>query len=309
MTDNSLPLRVGTRGSPLAVRQTGWVAEQLRAANPGLETVIQRIKTSGDRITSRPLSEVGGKGLFVKEIEEALLARRVDVGVHSMKDLPAVLPNGLAIVAVPPREDPRDVIVTAVYGGLDGLRPGMRVGTGSLRRTALIRHARPDLEVISLRGNVETRLGKWRAGQVDAIILAQAGLRRLGIELAEAQPLSPEVFIPAIGQGALALEASPENPWWQLLRAFDDPMTAAATRAERAFLAALGGDCTTPVAAHAVIDGDRLRVVAMIASPTGSGLVRGERRGAWSEGEAIGRDLAEELLNRGGREILRELAR
>lgn len=298
-------LRVGTRGSPLAVRQTGWVAAELRAANPGLEIEIHRIKTSGDRIQHRSLAEVGGKGLFIKEIEEALLAGRVDVGVHSMKDLPAALPDGLEIVAVPPREDARDVLVSSFGGGLDGLRRGMRIGTGSLRRTALIRHARPDLEVVALRGNVETRLRKWRSGEVDAVVLAQAGLHRLGIQLPEAQPLPAQAFIPAIGQGALALEASPENRWWPMLHAFDDPSTATATRAERAFLSALGGDCTTPVAAHAVPEGEALWLVAMIADPAGSGLVRGERRGARSEAEAIGRDLAEELLGRGGREILR----
>ncbi len=307
--DGGSRLHIGTRGSPLAVRQTGWVAEQLRQANPGLEIEIHRIKTSGDRITNRPLAEVGGKGLFIKEIEEALLARKVDVGVHSMKDLPGALPEGLTIAAVPPREDPRDVIVSAVTGGLDGLRAGMRVGTGSLRRTALIRHLRPDLEVVALRGNVETRLGKWRSREVDAVVLAQAGLRRLGIHLPEAQPLPPDVFIPAIGQGALALEASPESPWWSILHAFDDLPSSVATSAERAFLAALGGDCTTPVAAHAVAEGETLRVIAMIASPRGSGFVRGERRGAKAEAETLGRTLAEELLNRGGREILRELGR
>jgi hydroxymethylbilane synthase len=300
------PLRVGTRGSPLAVRQTEWVVERLRAVDRGLEVEIHRIKTSGDRITGRPLAEIGGKGLFIKEIEEALLAGTVDVAVHSMKDLPATLPEGLTIAAVPPREDPRDALVASTRGGLEGLRPGSRVGTGSLRRKALVRSLRPDLEVVPLRGNVETRIAKWRKGEVDALILALAGIHRLGLALPEAEVLPPETFIPAIGQGALALEASPANGHWQRVCALDEPAAAAAVRAERAFLVALGGDCTTPVAAHARVEGSRLVLVAMIARPDGAKLVRGARSGPVARPEPIGRLLAEELLGRGGREMLQE---
>jgi hydroxymethylbilane synthase len=309
MSEGRAPLRLGTRGSALAVSQTEWVAGKLRGLRPALSVEIVRIRTSGDRIQGRPLAEVGGKGLFVKEIEEALLERRIDAGVHSMKDLPATLAPGLVIVAVPPREDARDVLVARGSGGLQGLARGARVGTGSLRRSAFLRNARPDLEVVAMRGNVDTRLRKWRAGEVDALVLARAGLLRLAIEIAEARDLSPEEMLPAIGQGALAVEARPDNPWRDLLARLDDPPAAAATAAERAFLAAIGGDCTTPVAAHASVDGIALHLAAAVGDPRGHRLVRGARQGQASEAAALGIALADELLGRGGREILQELAR
>ncbi|MBI2964004.1 MAG: hydroxymethylbilane synthase [Deltaproteobacteria bacterium] len=309
MSEGGGTLRVGTRGSALAVRQAQWVAAAIRARGPAASVEIVRIRTSGDRVHDRPLVEIGGKGLFVKEIEEALLEGRVDVAVHSMKDLPAALASGLAIVAVPPREDPGDALITASRGGLSGLAPGARVGTGSLRRRVFLRHARPDLEIVPMRGNVDTRLAKWRAGEVDALILARAGLRRLGIEIAEAQPLSPDEMLPAIGQGALAIEARPGSPWWSVLAALDDPPSAAAVGAERAFLRGMGGDCTTPIAAHAVIENGELRLAAAIGDPEGRALVRGESRGSPSEGEAMGGALAAEMLSRGGREILQGLGR
>jgi hydroxymethylbilane synthase len=301
-------LRIGTRGSALAVRQAEWVASELRARRPGLGVEIHRIKTSGDRIATRSLAEIGGKGLFVKEIEDVLLAGLVDVGVHSMKDLPAKLAEGLAIASVPRREDPRDVLVSAGAGGIGGLRRGARVGTGSLRRRAFLMHARPDLDVVPLRGNVDTRIGKWRAGEVDALVLAAAGLRRLGLVLPEARALPAEEFLPAIGQGALAIEASPESGWSGLLRELDDPDSSAAVGAERAVLVAIGGDCTTPIAAHAVLDGDILTLRAALADPAGRRMVRAERRGGRDEGERIGREVGEELLTRGGSAILAELA-
>lgn len=308
MTDGRPTLRLGTRGSALAVAQAGWVARAVEAAHPDLRVELVHIRTSGDRIQNRTLAEIGGKGLFVKEIEEALLEGRVDFAVHSMKDLPATLAAGLAIAAVPRREDPRDALVATARRIAD-LPRGARVGTASLRRALFLRHRRPDLDVVSLRGNVDTRLAKWRGGELDAIVLARAGLARLGLEVAEASPISPEEMLPAIGQGALALEARPDAPCAARLAALDDPATATAVSAERAFLAALGGDCTTPVAAHARIEGASLHVAAAIGDPAGEELLVGERLGAVGDAVAIGRAIAEDLLARGGRRILEALAR
>lgn len=302
-------LRLGTRGSALAVRQAEWVAAELRRRAPGLVVDLVRIQTSGDRIHDRTLAEVGGKGLFVKEIEQALLAGDVDAGVHSMKDLPALLAPGLVIAAVPTREDPRDVLIARVRGGLAELPRGIRVGTGSLRRGAFLRHRCPAVEVVALRGNVDTRLRKWRAGEVDALVLARAGLRRLGVEVAEAQDLSVDDMLPAIGQGALAIEALPSGPWCALLSALSDPDAAVATAAERGFLCGIGGDCTTPVGALAIADGATVRLTAAIASPDGRRVVRGNREGVRESAAELGGGLAADLLARGGQAILRELRR
>lgn len=302
-------LRLGTRGSRLAVCQSEWVAARLAELDPGLEVELVRIRTTADRFTDRPLYEIGGKGLFIKEIEEALLAGTVDLGVHSMKDLPAALPAGLEVIAVPAREDPYDVLVSAGAGGIAALPHAASVGTSSLRRGALLRHARPDLRIVPLRGNVDTRIGKWRAGEVDGIVLARAGLRRLGIHLDEAEALSADECLPAIGQGALALEASPENMWADLVRGLDHPASAAAVAAERAFLEVVGGDCKTPIAAHAVVAGDAIRVRAIIADPSGSRLVRGDASGEVSRARSIGEALGRDCLERGGADILREIFR
>jgi hydroxymethylbilane synthase len=302
-------LRLGTRGSALAVAQSQWVAEALRRRVPDVEIELVRIKTSGDRITDRPLFDVGGKGLFVKEIEEALLDRRIDVAVHSMKDLPAVLAPALVIGAVPAREDPRDVLVSTSRGGIASLPSGARVATGSLRRQAFLRHARPDVEVVPIRGNVDTRLARWRSGEVLGLVLASAGLRRLGIELDEAEPIEPAAMLPAIGQGALAIEIHEASGWRSVVETLNDPVAAAATTAERAVLRALGGDCTTPVAAHGEARDGRLRLAAAVADATGSRLVRRERAGAIADADALGRALGEELLASGAREILEELRR
>jgi len=302
-------LRLGTRGSALAVRQTEWVSAELAIRFPGLRPEITRIKTSGDRIQARSLAEIGGKGLFVKEIEEALRDGRIDVGVHSMKDLPATLAPGLGIAAVPRREDARDVLIARTTGGLASLAPGARVGTASLRRGAFLRHVRRDLTIVAMRGNVDTRLAKWRAGQVDAIVLAGAGLRRLGLAVPEAHSLSTDEMLPAIGQGALAIEARPDARGWALAGALDDADTRDAVCAERAFLSGMGGDCTTPIAAHATVADGMLRLEAAIGDPEGRRLVRCARSGPRTDGEAIGRSLADELLALGGREILRGLGR
>jgi hydroxymethylbilane synthase len=302
-------LRLGTRGSALAMSQAEWVSAELRRHAPGLEVELVRIRTSGDRIQGRALAEIGGKGLFVKEIEEALLAGEIDAGVHSMKDLPASLAVGLEIAAVPRREDPRDVLIARSAGGLANLAHGARIGTGSLRRRAFLRHRRPDVEVVPMRGNVDTRLRKWRGGEVDALVLARAGLRRLGVGLPEAQDLSIDEMLPAIGQGALAIEAAPSSTWRALLSDLSDADAVDATSAERGFLAGIGGDCTTPVAALAVADDQTVRLTAAIADPQGRRVVRGAREGPRREAAALGRAVAEELLSRGGREILQELRR
>jgi hydroxymethylbilane synthase len=309
MTEPEGGLRLGTRGSALAVRQAEWVSAELRARWPALRPEIVRIKTSGDRIQTRSLAEIGGKGLFVKEIEEALRDGRIDVGIHSMKDLPATLAPGLDIAAVPPREDARDVLIARASGGLAGLALGARVGTSSLRRGAFLRHVRSDVSVVPMRGNVDTRIAKWRAGEVDAIVVAGAGLRRLGLVVPEAQRLSTEEMLPAIGQGALAIEARPGGRGWALARALENEDARDAVSAERAFLAGMGGDCTTPIAAHATVTDGALQFEAAIGDADGRRLIRGSRAGKRTEGEAIGRSLAEELLARGGREILRELGR
>ncbi|MGH7897147.1 MAG: hydroxymethylbilane synthase [Candidatus Binatia bacterium] len=302
-------LRLGTRGSALAVSQAEAVAAAISARWPDVTVELHRIKTSGDRIQARSLAEIGGKGLFVKEIEEALLEGRIDVGVHSTKDLPARLAPRLGIAAVPRREDARDALIARAAKALGELPPRARVGTGSLRRAAFLRHARPDLEVVPLRGNVDTRIGKWRAGEFDALVLAAAGLRRLGIALAEATPLSAEEMLPAIGQGALAIEAAIGGHWWSCLRELDDPESALAISAERAFLRAMGGDCTTPIAAHATVAGAELLLRAAIGDPEGKRLIRGERAGRREDAESLGGRLGEELLDQGGREVLAGLQR
>jgi hydroxymethylbilane synthase len=309
MSERGGILRLGTRGSVLAVSQAEWVARALRAQSPGLAIELVRIRTSGDRIEGRSLAEIGGKGLFVKEIEEALLAGTIDLAVHSMKDLPAALAAGLGIAAVPRREDARDVLIAQGAGGLRGLPRGARLGTSSLRRRAFVRHARPDVEVLALRGNVDTRLAKWRAGEVDGLVLAAAGLRRLGANVPEARIVPAEEMVPAIGQGALAVEARLADRWWPLAAALGDRDSADEVSAERAFLRALGGDCTTPIAAHAAAAETALRLEAAIADPEGRRIVRDTRTAERSQAEALGASLAEELLARGGREILRALQR
>jgi len=300
-------LRIGTRGSQLALTQSGWVAERLRAAHPGLTTELVVIKTSGDRIVDRPLYQVGGKGLFVKEIEEALLAKEIDCAVHSLKDMPAELPADLTIAAVPEREDPRDVLLTRDGSTLETLPTAARLGTSSLRRTSLVRTLRPDLLTTSLRGNVDTRLRRLREGDTDAILLASAGLRRLGIAYAHTVPLDPRLFVPAIGQGALALE-SRRDEVEPLLQAIEHRPSRLAVEAERAFLRAVGGSCVTPLAAHAVVEDERTMTIrGFIARPDGTQILRGERSGSSADRVQLGGELAAELLGRGGADILREL--
>ncbi len=309
MSEPSVKIRLGTRASALAVAQSEWVAATLRALSPRLDVELVRIRTSGDRILDRSLAEIGGKGLFVKEIEEALLEDRIDFAVHSMKDVPVALAAGLAIVAVPKREDPRDALIAGEARHLAELREGARVGTSSLRRRVFVKHRRPDLEVVPLRGNVDTRIAKWRNGEIDAVVLACAGLRRLGLTLAEAAPLGVDEMVPAIGQGALAIEARLDSGFWDELARLGDADTTRAIEAERGFLGALGGDCTTPVAGHAVVDRGTIRLVAAIGDPEGRELVEGSLEGEASAAAKLGAALAADLLARGGRRILDGLRR
>jgi hydroxymethylbilane synthase len=297
-------LRLGTRGSKLALTQTGLVRDALAAAVPALAAPgaieIIAIRTTGDAIQDRPLAEAGGKGLFVKEIEEALLARRIDGAVHSMKDMPTAQPPGLAIAAFLPREDVRDVLIAEGVQRIADLKRGAMVGTSALRRKAQLLHRRPDLQIVNFRGNVDTRLVKLKAGAVDATLLALAGLKRLG--LAVGTPVPEEEILPAVGQGAVCIECRADDGrtrGW--LAAIDHAPTATCVAAEHAMLAVLDGSCRTPIAGHAVLDAaGALHLRGLIAKPDGSELVATERGGPASDAERLGRDAGEELKRRGG---------
>jgi hydroxymethylbilane synthase len=297
-------LRLGTRGSKLALTQAGLVRDTLAravtalAAPDAIEIVI--IKTTGDAIQDRPLSEAGGKGLFVKEIEEALLAGRIDVAVHSMKDMPTAQPAGLVIAAFLPREDARDVLIAGNARRIADLRRGAVVGTSALRRRAQLLHRRPDLQIVNLRGNVDTRLAKREAGEVEATVLALAGLKRLG--LAHVGAAVPEdEMLPAVGQGAICIECrAGDDTTLASLAAINHADTATCVTAEHAMLAVLDGSCRTPIAGHAVVTSDGLHLRGLIAKPDGSQLIATERRGAASDAEALGRDAGHDLLRRGG---------
>jgi len=297
-------LRLGTRGSKLALAQTGLVRDALAAAVPALAAPgaieITAIRTTGDAIQDRPLAEAGGKGLFVKEIEEALLAGRIDAAVHSMKDMPTVQPAGLAIAAFLPREDVRDVLIANSARRIADLKRGAVVGTSALRRKAQLLHLRPDLEIVNFRGNVDTRLAKLKAGQAEATLLALAGLKRLG--LVTGTPVPEEEILPAVGQGAVCIECRADDARTQgWLAAIDHAPTATCVAAEHAMLAVLDGSCRTPIAGHAVLDATGvLHLRGLIAKPDGSELIAGERRGLSSDAERLGRDLGEELKQRGG---------
>ena len=297
-------VRIGTRGSTLAVWQAGWVKQRLEAHWPDLRVELVPITTSGDRIQHVSLARIGGKGLFVKEIEQALLAGRVDLAVHSVKDLPAELPPGLSLSTIPEREDPRDVLISAGGSSLAELPEGTLVGTSSLRRQALLLHLRPDLRIEVLRGNVETRLRRQLEGRVDATILAAAGLKRLSLRLKNGVPLDAEEFLPAIGQGALGIEIRAGDEVAALLAPLHHPETAWAVEAERAFLSGMGGSCRTPLAARATVANGSLRLAALVASPDGKRLLRHERSGPTETAGQIGTETAALLLDRGGREIL-----
>jgi len=294
-------IRIGTRGSPLALAQAREVRARLVAAH-GLDperVAIEIIRTTGDRIQDRPLAEAGGKGLFTKEIEEALLAGRVDIAVHSAKDLPTFLPDGLIIAGYLPREDARDVFISRKARTLRELAPGAVVGTASPRRQAMVKRLRPDVQVATLRGNVETRLRKLEAGEVDATLLALAGLKRLGRADAATAVLDIETFPPAVGQGAIAVELRADDARTrELISAIADRETGVALAAERAFLAALDGSCRTPIAGHAVAANGHIRFHGLILRPDGSESYETTRSGTSADAAALGSDAGAELKRR-----------
>jgi len=292
-------LVIGSRGSQLALWQARWIAARL--AERGEETRIEIIRTTGDKITDVPLAKVGTKGLFTKEIEEALLDGRIDLAVHSLKDLPTEVPEGLTIAAIPEREDPRDALVG---GRLDQLPAGAKVGTSSLRRSAQLRAKRPDLVIESLRGNLDTRLRKLDEGQYHAIVLAAAGLERLGWALRIAEVLPPDVMCPAVGQGALAVETRNDTLAREVCVYLDHRETRAAVTAERAVLASLGGGCQVPIGAYATTKDDSLSLIGIVIAPDGGRIVRHGAHGLVTEAEAIGRRVGAALLADGASEIL-----
>lgn len=297
-------IRIATRRSPLAKWQANHVAGLLREREPGLDVQLHELVTRGDKILEVPLAQVGGKGLFVKEIEDALLQGDAEIAVHSMKDVPAVLADGLVIAAVPEREDPRDALCSRTARSLSDLKKGARVGTASLRRAAQLLATRPDLQVETIRGNVQTRLNKLDQG-LDAVVLAYAGLKRLGLAEHARYVFPPEEMLPAVAQGALALEArASDAATMARLTVLEDPETRHRVEAERGLLARLEGGCQTPIAGHALVEGDRVWIRALVCSLDGKQVVRGERRGPVSEARAVGTALAEELLSRGAAEIL-----
>jgi hydroxymethylbilane synthase len=301
-------LRIATRKSPLALWQAHHVKDLLAKAHPALVVELLPMTTSGDRNLEGPLSQVGGKGLFVKELEQAMLENRADLAVHSMKDVPAHLPEGLTLAALLAAEDPRDAFVSNRFATFDELPQNARVGTSSLRRQAQLRHRRPDLEIIVLRGNVETRLRKLDEGEFDAILLACAGLKRLGLSARIRSALSAEQCLPAIGQGVIGIECrSDDENVKALVAPLNDLLTARRIAAERALNAKLYGSCQTPLAGFAEIENGRLRLRALIGMPDGSRLVQADVSGPAEDAASLGEAAADRLLAEGGGDILRAL--
>jgi hydroxymethylbilane synthase len=297
-------IRLGTRGSTLALAQSTWVKEQILRHQPALEIELVVIKTSGDRFTEKPIAALGGKGIFTKEIEDALLRQEIDVAVHSMKDLPPDLPAGLIIAALPKREDPSDVLVSRQGRELGSLPSGTQVGTGSLRRQAQVLNYRPDLSVVPIRGNVDTRLRKLDQGEIDALIMAAAGLKRIGREDRITAYLSDEICVSAVAQGALGIESRDDSSVRAVLAPLHDTDTATEVAAERSFLSRLGGGCHVPIGARAKIDGEQLKIIGVVASPNGSTLCRGEITGHVTNAADLGHQLAEQLLREGAERFL-----
>jgi hydroxymethylbilane synthase len=301
-------LRIGTRGSQLALWQANWVRQQLESRYPGLTVRIVTIKTTGDKILDVPLAKVGGKGLFVKEIESALLENAVDIAVHSMKDVPTELPGELGIAVFTEREDPRDAVIGNSPTPVLELPEGSRIGTSSLRRQAQILAARPDFILEPLRGNVNTRLRKLREGKHDAIILAMAGVKRLGWDEEVTQILDTKAMLPAIGQGALGIEARlDDEATLERISFLDHEHTRFCVVAERSFLHRLEGGCQVPVAAHGTMDGNEVVLEGLVASVDGKRMIRMRNRGPAAEAPVLGATLADRVLEAGGREILEEL--
>ena len=298
-------IRLGSRGSMLAIAQSTWVQQQLMRHHRDLEVEFTVIKTSGDRFIDRPIANVGGKGVFTKEIEEALLAKEIDIAVHSMKDLPTELAPGLTIAAVPEREDARDVLVTRNHCALGELPAGARIGTGSLRRRAQLLYRRKDIQVTPIRGNVDTRLKKLDNAEVDALIMAAAGLKRIGREERIAEYLPDAICVSAVAQGALAIETREDDvSTRQLLLLLHDPGAFAEVSAERALLARLGGGCQVPIGARARVVDEELSLIGVVASPDGSGLCRGEISGPARQPVDLGQRLADQLINQGAGQLI-----
>ena len=299
---------IGTRGSKLALWQADYVEQRLREEYPGLAVTQKRVTTKGDRILDVPLAKIGGKGLFTKELEEEMLSGEIDLAVHSLKDMPAKVPNGLVIAAVTKRLDPGDALVSNRFSSFSELPPGARVGTSSLRRRAQLLCARPDLAMLDLRGNVNTRLRKLDEGEYDAIVLAVAGLKRLGFADRIREVLPRDMVLPAVGQGALAIETRAEDAEMRDMLAFlRDDDTICCTEAERSFLARVEGGCQVPVGVYATAAGGGLTVEAVIASLDGQRCYRGHVDGSRKDAAKLGESLAEKLLDEGGAEILKEL--
>nr|WP_086939222.1 hydroxymethylbilane synthase [Thaumasiovibrio occultus] len=302
------PLRIATRQSALALWQAEYVKAELEKIHPQLEVVLVPMVTKGDIILDTPLAKVGGKGLFVKELENAMLEDRADIAVHSMKDVPVEFPEGLGLVTICERGDPRDAFVSNHYASIDELPQGAVVGTSSLRRECQLRAARPDLVVKSLRGNVNTRLKKMDDGEFDAIILACAGLQRLKMDARIRQALPPEQSLPAVGQGAVGIECRLNDQWViDLLKPLSDTDTTDRVLCERAMNNHLEGGCQVPIGSYSELDGDNIWLRALVGEPDGSQIIAGEIRGLRSDAEQLGRTLAQELLDRGADDILRRL--
>ncbi len=296
-------LTVGSRGSQLALWQARWIKNRLEEL--GQSCRIEIIRTTGDKITDVPLAKVGAKGLFTKEIEEALQAGAIDLAVHSMKDLPTLLPEGLTVAAIPEREDPRDALLG---NKLQNLPRGCKVGTSSLRRAAQLRALRPDLEVEPVRGNLDTRVRKLDEGRYAAVVLACAGLKRMGWDDRIAEILSTDYMCPAVGQGALAIETRADGgPAEEICRRLDHSDTRIAVTAERALLAALGGGCQVPIGAYATVDGGELHLTAVVCTPDGERLIRRNVSGPAGSAEELGRELGQTLLDAGADEILEDV--
>lgn len=302
-------LRIATRSSPLAVWQAEYVQQRLESLHPGLKVELVRIKTQGDKILDTPLAKIGGKGLFVKELEQAMMDGRADIAVHSMKDVPMELPEGMALPIICEREDPRDAFVSNHHESLMTLPQGARLGTSSLRRQAQALALRPDLRIASLRGNVQTRLGKLDEGQFDAIILAAAGLKRLGMEQRIRSGIAPEELLPAVGQGAVGIECRAGDERVEtLLAPLNDPLTWDRVSAERALNRRLEGGCQVPIAGYALLEEDgNLWLRGLVASEDGKTVLRAEARAPRGEAQAMGIGVAEDLLGQGADRILREL--
>ena len=301
-------LRIATRKSQLAMWQAEYVRDRLVAAHSGLEVELVPLSTKGDKILDTPLSKIGGKGLFVKELEDAMLDGRADIAVHSMKDVPMHFPEGLGLSVILEGADPTDAFVSNHYNSIDELPEGARIGTASLRRGLQIREARPDLQILNLRGNVQTRLGKLDDGEFDAIILATSGLQRLGLDARIAQALPPEICLPACGQGALGIECRLHDPELiALLAPLDDQDTATRVRAERAMNTRLEGGCQVPIAGFALLEDNQLWLRGLVAEENGKQVLRAEGRAPRERGAELGVEIAEQLLAQGADVILKAL--